>query len=402
MRYNTAVSPVRNIVILGSTGSIGTQTLDVVKRLGPARVRVVGLSARANVDLLARQARETGAQRVAVTDDDCGPALEAALAGTGCVAGWGLEALVRLATLPEADTVVVAVAGAAGLAATLAAAQAGKRLCIATKEVLVAAGALVTRTARENGAEIFPIDSEHSAVFQCMQGYAPGDIARIYLTASGGPFRTWTRARMAQATVADALNHPTWHMGGKITIDSATLMNKGLEVIEASWLFGVPVECVEVVVHPQSRVHGLVELRDGALLAQLGPPDMRLPIQIALLHPDKVDTGLPRLRPSELGDLAFEVPDAERFPALRLARRAAETGGTAPAVLNAANEAAVAAFLDGRIGFVRICDLVDAALQAHTPRPADTLSAVLEADEQARTFVAEQLSQQKNNEVVNG
>lgn len=389
--YNRPVASARTIVILGSTGSIGTQALDVVARLGPGRARVVGLAARGNVELLARQVRETGARRAAVTDAARGPALEAALAGTGAAAGWGTDALEALATLPEADTVVVAVAGAAGLAATLAAAKAGKRLCIATKEVLVAAGELVTRTARENGAAILPIDSEHSALFQCLQGYRTDDIARLYLTASGGPFRTWTAEQIARATVADALKHPTWRMGGKITIDSATLMNKGLEIIEAAWLFGVPVSEVEVVVHPQSVVHSLVEMRDGALLAQLGLPDMRLPIQIALLHPEKGDTGLPRLRPSEIGALTFEPPDEQRFPALGLARRAAETGGTAPAVLNAANEAAVAAFLEGRIAFPRICAVTAAALAAHTPRPADSLETVLAADREARAAVRRQL-----------
>ena len=392
MRYNGAVASPRNIVILGSTGSIGTQTLDVAARLGPERVRVVGLAARGNVALLAQQVRATGARRAATVDEDRGPELESLLAGTGAAAGWGPETLTHLATLPEADTVVVAVAGAAALEATVAAARAGKRICIATKEVLVAAGDLVTREARGHGAEILPIDSEHSAIFQCVQGYQPGDISRIYLTASGGPFRTWTAEQIARAGVEDALKHPTWRMGGKITIDSATLMNKGLEIIEAAWLFGLPAASVEVVVHPQSVVHSFVEMRDGAHLAQLGLPDMRLPIQIALCHPDKVDTGLPRLSPREMGPLTFEAPDTERFPALALARRAAETGGTAPAVLNAANEAAVAAFLDGRISFPAICGQVERALQAHTPRPADTLEAVLAADAEGRATVAAHVS----------
>ncbi len=380
-------------MLLGSTGSIGTQTLDVAARLGPERARIVALAARGNVALLAQQARSAGARRVAVTDEARGPELTAALAGTDATAGWGMQTLEELAALPEADTVVVAVAGAAGLAATLAAARAGKRICIATKEVLVAAGDLVMRTARENGAEILPIDSEHSAIFQCLRGYAPEDIARIYLTASGGPFRTWSAERIAAATPDEALKHPTWRMGGKITIDSATLMNKGLEIIEAAHLFGVPVSAVDVVVHPESVVHSMVELRDGALLAQLGLPDMRLPIQIALAHPAKVDTGLPRLRPTEIAALHFEEPDHERFPALALARRAAETGGTAPAVLNAANEAAVEAFLAGRIGFPAICELVARSLDGHAPQSADGLDAVLAADAEARAFVAARIAQ---------
>jgi 1-deoxy-D-xylulose-5-phosphate reductoisomerase len=374
---------------LGSTGSIGTQTLDVVARLGPERARIVGLAARRNVPLLVEQAKVTGATHVAVTEEANGPELEAALKGTGTVAGWGDGVLTALAEMPEADTVVIAVAGAAGLAATLAACRLGKRVCIATKEVLVAAGDLVMRTARENGAEITPIDSEHSAIFQCVRGYDAADIAKIYITASGGPFRTWTPQQIAAAKPVDALKHPTWRMGGKITIDSATLMNKGLEIIEACYLFGVPLEAVEVVVHPQSVVHSFVEMRDGALLAQLGLPDMRLPIQIALVHPEKLDTELPRLRPSEIAALTFEEPDHERFPAIGLARKAAQTGGTMPAVLNAANEAAVDAFLAERIGFTDICRLVAEAMAAHTPAAADTLEAIRFADAEARRYVAE-------------
>ena len=389
---SSAPSP-RTIVLLGSTGSIGTQTLDVVARLGRERARIVGLAAGGgNVARLAEQTRATGARHVAVADAARGPELEAALTGTGVVAEWGSQALVRLATLPEADTVVVAVAGAAALEATLAAARAGKRICIATKEVLVAAGALVTQTARAHGATILPIDSEHSAVFQCVQGCrVPDDIARIYLTASGGPFRNWTSEQMERASVEDALKHPTWRMGGKITIDSATLMNKGLEIIEAAWLFGVAPDDIEVVVHPQSIVHSFVELRDGALLAQLGAPDMRLPIQFALLHPEKVDTGLERLHPARMTGLTFEPPDEERFPAIRLARQAWSRGGTTPAALNAANEAAVATFLHGRIGFADITRLVGEAVQAHDSRPADTMDAVLAADRAARDFVTEQV-----------
>jgi 1-deoxy-D-xylulose-5-phosphate reductoisomerase len=348
----------------------------------------VGLSAHSKVALLASQARDFSASYAAVTDDKSGGELESALAGSGTAAGCGEAALAHLASLPEADTVVVAVAGAAGLAATLAACRLGKRVCIATKEVLVAAGALVMKTARENGAEILPIDSEHSAIFQCLHGYSPDQISHIHLTASGGPFRTWTKAQIEAATRSDALKHPTWTMGGKITIDSATLMNKGLEVIEARWLFDVPLERVSVVVHPQSVVHSFVEMRDGALLAQLGLPDMRLPIQIALTYPEKPDTNLPRLNPRDIGGLSFESPDEERFPALALARQAGNMGGVAPAVLNAANEAAVGYFLEEKIGFGDICRLVEQALEAHgSDGSADTLDSILDADKKARYLV---------------
>ncbi len=375
--------------MLGATGSIGTQTVDVVRRLGGHRARIIALAARRNVSLLAEQARATGASHVAVTDDSELPALRRALP-PGVSAHGGDHALTALATLPEADTVVIAVAGAAGLAATLAAARAGKRLCIATKEVLVAAGELVMRTARESGAEILPVDSEHSALFQCTRGYhVPDDIAHLYITASGGPFRTWTREQIEGATIEDALKHPTWRMGGKITIDSATLMNKGLEIIEACHLFGVPLDTVSVVVHPQSVVHSFVEMTDGALLAQLGPPDMRLPIQIALTYPDKPDTDLPRLRPAMMSALTFEEPDNERFPAIGLARAAFARGGTAPATLNAANEAVVAAFLAGAIRFADICPLVARVCESHLSVPADTLEAVLGADRAARATIAE-------------
>jgi 1-deoxy-D-xylulose-5-phosphate reductoisomerase len=381
----------RNIVLLGATGSIGTQTVDVVRRLGADRARIIGLSARRNVELLAEQARETGAKHVAVTDDSELSTLQAALP-TGVYAHGGEDSLTTLATLPEADTVVVAVAGAAALSATLAAARAGKRICIATKEVLVAAGELVMRTARENGAEILPIDSEHSALFQCVQGYrVPQDIAHLYITASGGPFRTWSQEQIEAATVEDALKHPTWRMGGKITIDSATLMNKGLEIIEACHLFGVPIENVSVVVHPQSVVHSFAEMTDGALLAQLGLPDMRLPIQIALTHPEKSDISLPRLKPSQMTALTFEEPDNDRFPAIHLARAAFARGGTVPATLNAANEAAVGAFLAGKIRFPDICRLVGQVTESHVPKLADTLESVLAADAAARQAVAQNI-----------
>ncbi len=377
----------RRVVILGSTGSIGTQTLDVAMRLGQKRIRVVGLAARSNVSLLARQAREFNVSSVVTTDATREMDLTGALQGFQTQIATGPQAMIEMAGSPDSDTVVVAVAGAAALEATLAACRAGKRICLATKETLVAAGELVTTTARKYGAELLPIDSEHSALFQCLQGYRPEQIARLHLTASGGPFRTWDKERISSATVEDALKHPTWSMGSKITIDSATLMNKGLEIIEACYLFNVPQEKIGVVVHPQSVIHSLVELTDGAVLAQLGLPDMRLPIQIALMHPEKYDIELPRFKPSEIGNLSFEEPDTERFPALNLARDAYSAGGTAPAILNAANEAAVAAFLNRRIGFTDICRLVAAARETIASQPATDLETIQAADLAARKYI---------------
>lgn len=356
----------KRIVILGATGSIGTQTLDVVRRL-PDRLRVVGLSANRNGTKLREQASEwrVPEANLALGDED---------------------GLVKLASLPEADLVVVAVAGAVGTRATLAALESGKDVALATKEVLVAAGEIVTKAARVSGAKILPIDSEHSAIFQCLQGNPPDSVARLWLTASGGPFRAWTQERMAKATVADALNHPTWPtMGRKITVDSATLMNKALETIEARWLFDIPAEQVGVVIHPQSVVHSLVEFRDGSLLAQLGLPDMRLPIEYALLYPERVDAGLPRLDITTLtAPLTFEPPDESRFPALGLARRAARIGGTLPAVMNAANEAAAALFLEERIGFQAITDQVARAMDEHEVIPGPDLEQIMQADAWAR------------------
>ncbi len=357
---------IKRIVILGATGSIGTQTLDVVRRL-PERLRVVGLSAFRSETLLREQAAEFGV-------------LSSSLA-------WGDEAdLVSLATMPEADIVVVSVAGAVGIRATLAALEAGKDVALATKEVLVAAGELITAAAKCSGAKILPIDSEHSAIFQCLLGQKPEHVAKLWLTASGGPFRAWSAERMAQATLADALHHPTWPtMGRKITVDSATLMNKALEMIEARWLFDVPIERVGVVVHPQSVVHSLVELIDGSVLAQLGLPDMRGPIECALLYPDRADLGIPKFDIlAQKTPLAFEAPDEARFPALALARRAAEVGGTLPAVMNAANEAAVGFFLDEKIAFPAIVDLTARVMDAHTVQPSPTLEQIMLADGWAR------------------
>ena len=356
----------KNIVVLGSTGSIGTQTLDVVRRL-PDFLRVAGLSAHRNKALLKQQAES----------------FHVSLDGLE----WGDDAdLVRLATLPQSDLVVVSVAGAVGTAATIAALEAGKDVALATKEVLVAAGELVTAAARSTGARLLPIDSEHSAIFQCLQGQKPEDVRKLWLTASGGPFRTWPAERMASVTIADALNHPTWpSMGRKITIDSATLMNKALETIEARWLFDVSIDRVGVVVHPQSVVHSLVELSDGSFLAQLGLPDMRVPIEVALLYPNRADFGAARFDLlAQSQPLTFEAPDESRFPALALARRAAHAGGTLPAVMNGANEAAVQLFLDGSITFQSITAIVARVMDDCDIQEAPTLAQITAADRWAR------------------
>jgi len=357
-----------NIVILGSTGSIGTQTLDVIERLGD-RFKVVGLSAMQNRDLLDAQAKKHNV-----------PASRA-ICGTG-------EALAELAAIPEADLVVVSVAGAAGMLATLTALQTGKHVALATKEVLVAAGSLVMDAARHASKTIRPIDSEHSAVFQCLQGVRQEDLARIWLTASGGPFREWPAERIATATLDDALNHPTWpSMGRKITVDSATMMNKGLEMIEAKWLFGTPMDRVSVIVHPQSIVHSLVELNDGSVLAQIGAPDMRTPIQYALTYPERPNTGLNRISLLELGQLTFEPPDEIRFPSLRLARHAGMEGGTLPAALNAANEVAVSLFLNRQIPLSGITRLVEHVIEIHENTVTPTLDDIIAADREARIQV---------------
>jgi 1-deoxy-D-xylulose-5-phosphate reductoisomerase len=379
----------KNIAVLGSTGSIGQQTLDVVRRL-PDRLRVIGLAARSNAALLAEQALAFGAEAVGLTDPTEKFDLESAL-GRKIELRCGAEALEKIATRADVDIVVVAVAGAIGTRATLAALSAGKDVALATKEVLVAAGEVVTNAARMGGGRILPIDSEHSGLLQCLNGESREDVAKLWLTASGGPFRNWTKKKLASVTVEDALRHPTWRMGNKITIDSATLMNKGLEAIEAHWLFGMPIEQVGIVVHPQSTVHSLVEFRDGSLIAQLGLPDMRLPIEYALLYPERVDAGLPRLSPLEMGTLSFEAPDEKRFRCLRLAREAAQMGGTMPAVMNAANEVAVGLFLEKKLGFLGIPEVIERAMEAHTVKEDPSLDQILMADAWARRTVCKSL-----------
>lgn len=372
----------KNIVILGSTGSIGTQALDIVDRL-PDRLRVIGLAANANAELLANQANGRGVDCVCIGDglERAGELKERM--GRNFQLFQGVEGMCALASMPGVDLVVVAVAGAIGILPTQAALERGTDIALASKEVLVAAGEGTMALARSRGAKVLPIDSEHSALFQCLQGAPEKSIEKLFLTASGGPFRETPKEDLASATPEQALRHPTWNMGGLVTINSATLMNKGLEIIEAHWLFDVPPDDVEVIVHPQSIVHSLVRYRDGSVLAQLGLPDMRLPIQYALLFPERVDTALPRLDLASCGSLTFENPDLEKFPSIGLAREAAAAGGTMPAVMNAANESAVALFLDRRIPFPGIMATVKRVMERHNPKEP-TYSNVLEMDAWAR------------------
>jgi 1-deoxy-D-xylulose-5-phosphate reductoisomerase len=372
-------------VVLGSTGSIGTSTLDVIAHL-PDRLRAVGLSAHANTELLLEQIGRHRPRWVAVTDAAVARRLNPArLAGTELLAGD--EGICRMVTDPDTDVVVSAIVGAAGLAGTWAALEAGKAVALANKETLVVAGPLVMRLARMRGASLLPVDSEHSAVFQALAGSRPGEVRRVVLTASGGPFRGRSRADLEGVTAADALRHPTWRMGPKITVDSATLMNKALEVIEARWLFDLDPDRIEVIVHPDSVVHSFVEFADGSVLAQLSPPDMRLPIQYALTYPDRVSGPAKRLDWRELAGLHFEQPDHETFPALQLGYEVARRGGTCGAVLNAANEAAVGRFLAGDLPFLDIPRVCRAVLHHHDFSADPTLEELWAADRWARDEV---------------
>nr|WP_276591790.1 1-deoxy-D-xylulose-5-phosphate reductoisomerase [Sphingomicrobium nitratireducens] len=370
------------MAILGATGSVGGSTLDLVAR-DPDRFEVVALTAASNVDKLAAAARATGARRAVIADEALLGALEDALSGTDCKPEAGDAALEAAAA--DADLVMAAIVGTAGLAPVMAAIEAGRTVALANKESLVTAGALMTGAARRHGATILPVDSEHNAIFQCLAGQDCDRVSRLVLTASGGPFRTRSREEMARMSPAEAVAHPNWSMGAKISVDSATMMNKGLELIEAHHLFGLPSERIDILVHPQSVIHSLVEYVDGSMLAQLGPPDMRVPIAHALAWPERMESGCERLDLAAVSRLDFEQPDPERFPALRLAREALEAGGAAPARLNAANEVAVAAFLDGAIGFGDICAVVEKVLgQAPGPDDIASIEAVLEVDEASR------------------
>lgn len=379
---------VRSISVLGSTGSIGTQVLDVVERL-QGRVRVRSLAGGRNIELLAEQVRRFQPQIVVAADSEGAAALREHPACTGVQVLYGQEGMCRIASDPEIETVVVGVQGFAGLRPTIAAAEAGKQIAIASKEVLVAAKEPVRRAVRKGGAKLIPVDSEHSAIFQCLTGEPEESVERIILTASGGPFARATREQMASITPAMALAHPTWKMGQKVTIDSATLMNKGLEILEAEALFGVDPQKVDVVIHPRSIVHSLVRFKDGSVKAQLGVPDMRLPIQYALLYPERVDTALPQLDLLTCGPLEFHPPDEERFPCLRLARAAARRGGTIPAVMSAADDVAVEAFLDGRIAFLDIPDIIEDVMGRADNEPAEELETIIRADYRAREMARE-------------
>ena len=381
----------RRVVILGSTGSIGTSALKVARDI-PDRMEIVGLAAGTSVEALARQAREFNVRSVCIFNPS--GADELARARPGAQVETGEEGLCRLAQLPEADMVLISIVGTAGLKPALAAIEAGKDLAIASKEILVMAGQIVMEKARRAGVQVLPVDSEHNAIFQCLNGNhgGPEAVSRLILTASGGPFRTWNREDLEHVTLEQALKHPTWSMGRKITIDSATLFNKGLEMIEARWLFDVPMEKVDVIVHPQSIVHSMVEYRDGTVLAQMSSSDMCFPIQYAVTWPDRVPNSLKQLNFAEIGRLVFEAPRTDVFPALDLARRAGAGNSTLAAVYNAANEAAVNAFIHGQISFPGIWKLVEAVMDDHTPAdPRGELAPILEADQWARRRAAELL-----------
>ena len=378
----------RSIAILGATGSVGSSTLDIVER-HPDRFRVEALTAASNVEALAAIARRTGAKLAVIADQGRLGHLEELLAGSACRAAAGGAALNEAAA--SAELVMAAIVGVAGLGPVMAAVEAGRTVALANKEALVTAGALMTDAARRSGATILPVDSEHNAILQCLGGDGCNGVQRLVLTASGGPFRTWSADRMAVATPEQAVAHPNWSMGAKISVDSATMMNKGLELIEAHHLFGLPGERIDIVVHPQSIIHSMVEYVDGSVLAQLGSPDMRIPIAHALAWPDRVASGAERLDFTALPELTFEKPDPERFPALRLARQALDSGGAAPTVLNAANEVAVAAFLADRIAFGDIARLVEQALDSDSSPAPTSIADVVALDRSVRASLGAQV-----------
>jgi 1-deoxy-D-xylulose-5-phosphate reductoisomerase len=381
----------KGIAILGSTGSIGCNTLRVVESLGSEQFRVVALGAGHNVEVLAGQIEKHLPELVSVETEEAAHELRAKLFERNIDLPRiiiGEAGLVEVATHQQAECVVSATVGAVGFVPTLRALEAGKRVALANKETLVMAGELMTQAARASGAELLPVDSEHNALHQCLRGEKRSEVRRIVLTASGGPFRTRSKAQMRESTVSEALRHPTWNMGAKITIDSATLMNKGLEVIEAHWLFGFPADHIDIVVHPESVVHSMIELIDGSVIAQLGITDMRHAIQYAMTFPERHTCELPPLDLAALSTLHFEPPDMDRFPCIGLAYRALRAGGTLPAALNAANEEAVRAFIEERICFTDIPLIIEAVMDGHKTQPADTLAAVLGADESARVSAA--------------
>jgi 1-deoxy-D-xylulose-5-phosphate reductoisomerase len=382
----------KNISLLGATGSIGVCVLEVA-RTHPEEYKIVALSAGRNGDLLLAQIEAFRPAAVAVLNESVAAEVRSRLpAANAPEVFFGVEGFVRLATLEGADTVVSAMTGAAGLIPTYEAIKAGKNIALANKETMVMAGPLVMAEARKRGVTILPIDSEHSAILQSLQGHLREDLKRVILTASGGPFRDLSVEEMRHVTAAQALKHPNWRMGPKITIDSATLMNKGLEVIEAKWLFDLKIDQIDILIHPQSIVHSMVEYRDGSFIGQMGIPDMTIPISYALSYPRHLGNGLPPLDLEMIGDLSFRKPDMKRFRCLELALKAATTGGSMPAVLNGANEIAVDAFLEGTIGFLDIPDLIEKTMDAHTHSPVETIEAVMSADKWARDTARGQLS----------
>lgn len=379
---------VKNIAILGSTGSIGTSALKVIDALGDD-YRVKALTAHSNSDLLAEQVRKYSPDYAAVTNPACIEKFESETSGLNVKTLAGSDAMSEIASMDDIDTILAAVVGASGLPAILAAAEAGKVIAIANKEPLVIAGGLLMETARQNNAEILPVDSEHSAIFQAMQAGNKNEVRKIILTSSGGPFRDKTPAEIENVTPEQALAHPVWSMGDKITIDSATMMNKSLEIIEARWLFDIPVENIEVLIHPESVIHSMVEFVDGSIIAQLGTPDMSLPIQYALTYPNRMEGITEHLKLENLKTLSFRQPDMETFRSLKLAYQVAEQGDSEPVVFNAANEAAVDLFLEGKIRFPEIVELVEECLKTHSPEKNLNLKRLLDIDKWAKDKVRE-------------
>lgn len=380
------MQPPRSVAVLGATGSIGRATLDVLGKLGKPWT-LLGLSAHARIAEVLPLASQFNARILVGTCEESLSRIDRSQLSSECELLTGQDGLARLACHPEVDTVVAAIVGAAGMLSTLAAARAGKRIALANKESLVVAGRMVTDLARAHGAQLIPVDSEHSAIFQALQSGRPQQLSKLVLTASGGPFRTWSSERLQNATIADALAHPTWSMGRKITVDSATMMNKALEIIEAKWLFDVPAEQIEVVIHPQSIVHSMVEFADGSVIGQLSPPDMRLPIQYALTYPERLACPCPKMDWKASTELSFAPVDLDRFPAVQLGWEVAKRGGTTGAVVNAANEAAVALFLEGKLRFVDIVPACRRVLEQHDFEPQPGLERLLELDDWSRSEV---------------
>jgi len=392
------------VAILGSTGSIGCNSLRVIESLSTARMRVVALAAGTNVERLADQIAAHLPEVVSVDTEVAAHDLRAMLFARDIDLPRiviGEQGLIEVATHPEADCVISATVGAVGFVPTLKALEMGKRVALANKETLVMAGELMTEAARKSGAELLPVDSEHNALHQCLRGERREEVRRIILTASGGPFRTRNKSEMSQATVSEAMQHPTWNMGAKITIDSATLMNKGLEVIEAHWLFGFTADEISIMVHPESVVHSMIELVDGSIIAQMGVTDMRHAIQYALTYPERCSSELPPLDLMKLGSLNFEPPDLERFPCITLAYRALRSGGTLPAAMNAANEQAVHAFIEGQVAFSDIPRVIEQVMNHHQTTPVNDLETVLRADQTARELARDVIKKMASKPQVN-